>query len=248
MKPPPLNTYTALSLWIDFGSGHYGRYRDWYEPEASTKPISLLTCPSCFRKFGTEYSVIRAVNSKKDKKCNDPLPQMLKTLCGYAESMRDPENLDRITDELNSHVGQHFTSVRAPSMISKVAAFLHPEYIVPFDSYAKGGVKKLDKSALPSDNSEKSARQKVMLARYQSFCADFEIRNESALNTAYRQLIEIAQGTLHIPNSRKTFRKRVVDLYLMAVGGRFNSSINYLDRSFIKVRERVFRKCDCRSR
>lgn len=230
-------------LWDDRGAPHYGRFKGWFEPAQSActhppKAISLLTCRHCFRKFGSEYSVIRGVVKEADLNgVADKSPLRIQDyLIKKIDRLRDPEELDRVVDELNA-AKPRLTRYKAYSLVSKVAAFLHPDRINPYDSFAKRGL---------ADMGLKNHRTQTNegpLANFQSCCDLILSENEAVFSS----LVEEINGrpAEHGPFPKDILRRRLLDYYLMARGGAFDRRISYLSGEDVTRKPKVVDQCGC---
>ena len=229
----PLTAEFAQTLWRTHGEINYLSYQAWYEGKGRQNTeegnfISLLRCRGCFRTFGREYSVIRVLDYNGVKRRNkaeydnmlDAHLSRLRELFG-----NDPKqiDLDGIVEALFLPKMGHprVTRHRAPSLVSKIGAFLYPDEIVPFDSYGFAGAKKLAKSTIHFQH-EKGDLTDCRLAWFQKCCRDFRKKHKHEINQAHLSLQSDSERFLPLP-VKPVFSNRIVDLYLMSVGARFQT-------------------------
>lgn len=199
----------AMALWSVIGASHYNRFRHWYEPSAEAKPISLLTCDHCFRAFSAEYSVSRAISgtnkskeSEKEKNRQTKFKAIREFFRKNSSNLGEIGSLDQLALDLKC---DELTRSAPLSWVSKVAAFVHPDKISPYDRFARMGAEIMIPNEKPLSD----------LASYQDICGELlsDKNTKQAICAAYNRL-----DCNFKPDRCEVFGRRVLDLHLMQLG------------------------------
>ena len=185
--------------------------------------LHLLTCCKCFGDFVNEYSVGRGIEAKGQGALREYL------LVGNLERAmkdHDGQGLEALALELND---KDFTKNVCRSLVSKVAALANPREFVPYDSFARDGIGKLrediNSSFVDFNKNPIPKKRDTIDAFYKNVnvvigCTKAEVQK-------YYDAMEQEKPTF------ETFHRRIVDLYLMAKGGRWRDERTPFDKDFI---------------
>jgi hypothetical protein len=118
-------------------------------------------------------------------------------------------SLDKFEENLRSEFGTHNGRNRIISVLSKVAAFLRPERFVAWDRYAKRGV-----------NIVLGRTAAVQFDTYADYLAMFDEAWSGQPGQEIRDYVRnnVAESAVE---SQVRFLRRVLDVYLMKCGGRW---------------------------
>jgi hypothetical protein len=174
-------------------------WQDDYEWTYNALPPPVIRCADRFHRFITEYGLRRTIPRARREEirawlCEAALRQCLQHQDG------------RGIDELANQLKEKFKLRGRPtSFVSKISCFIDPEKFVPWDQYARRGAANL---LCRSDN----------FRSYQDYLATV---NEIARGPIGKSICTFLKDR-PLPTSRKqAFARRVLDVYLMAVGQRW---------------------------
>ena len=200
--PVPLSHDLAQWLWEAHGLGNYRRWEHAWGRDGDR--LRLLDCPDCFSAFLSEYSVRRGI-AKAD--WPNLRRRLLADFAPFSHDAPDPRELDICAT--NTPWGNR------RSLFSKVAAFAWPEIRSPLDRFAAQGLIELRNAR--AFNLKRKGRPKESIAVF-STGADHLLsipEITASIDTAY-------DATGHSSGvSQPAFRRRILDLYLMQIGGRW---------------------------
>ena len=189
-----------------------------YDGEISK--LHLLNCDLCFGDFINEYSVGRGIAEGGQSE----LRKYLLSDNRLAEAMKNPDGsgLDALAMELKK---KQLTRNISRSLVSKVAALAQPHVFIPYDSFARRGIAKVVKNnrdffkAIPRKHGYKKYNETLEWYNERVFVVlqhtSEEVKREHKPlgKTSYKPRLE-------------TFHRRIVDMYLMAKGGRYDRKIS----------------------
>lgn len=232
-----------------FAEVNWIAWRDQFEKPNGVQ--SLLQHPDDFEKFMNEYSLSRTIRSNKEAK-NKLSPKenrQVVRLC-LADIFRDNFDLRAARPATNNAVewlgcelydrlkAKSYISLPAckkrsfVSMCSKLLTFHDPQGIVPYDRFARRGVKFLCAAATTSKTSKNKYNFDWVLnklgslpysGKYSEFLQDFFNtipKHRDQLDNAVRQVRKDIGET-----NQNAFRNRIFDNYAMFVGGRWGREL-----------------------
>ena len=204
MLPGPAQD-EAERIWRYLAASNWAAWNDvWTGTTRHERLDRLLSAPR-FDAFLKEYSVRRA--SPKDQRA--ALRKRLATGVGKARSGAD---LDRLADSL---FDDGLTHVRARSLVSKVAALAEPEIWIPKDRFGEKGLRAIlrdGKARIPRGHAPNT------LERYLHGARRVHSGGIDAAFAAMRGRFGPVPG--FADPSQASFRNRVLDCWLMPLGGR----------------------------
>lgn len=183
---------------------------DWHDVFEHGNPIHtnpLLAEPGDrFSAFLREYSVTRTIRSGTHDAFRIRLrePQ-------FSEVMRDDSGraFDKFESHLRESFGTHEPKRRIISVLSKVAAFVKPERFVAWDQYARKGLNIV------------LHRESSRFVDYADYLAAFEQAWDGSPGQNIREYI--ARNGESVVETEPRFQRRVLDDYLMLLGGRWKA-------------------------
>jgi hypothetical protein len=182
-------------------------WRDVFEYKGPVGNNPLLADSKRFTHFLNEYSVNRTIRAGK----HDRFRQTLAESEEFSKAIQDDTGrlLDEVERHLRIHFGTHDGTKRIVSALSKVAAFVRPERFVAWDRYAKKGVRVV-LGYSPSDGFD----------GYADYLAAFDKAWEGRAGQEIRDYVT-RNSSESIPESQPRFLRRILDVYLMIRGGRW---------------------------
>jgi len=178
---------------------NWAAWRDVYEHGGTVQTNPLLTNENKFASFCQEYSVSRTIRKGTRNEFRRSLikriPVAIREDSGRA--------LDELEQKLRLQFGTHNGTRRMISVLSKVAAFVRPEQFVPWDSYAKRGLKTV-------------LALKGGFETYAAYLQAFDVAWNGASGRQLRQW----RGAQNKLEQEHRFLRRVFDICLMKFGGR----------------------------
>jgi hypothetical protein len=194
-----------ISKSIETAQKNWSDWRDVFEHGMSDNP--LLADPARFAAFLTEYSVRRTIRAGT----HEQFRQALAAKSGqFLEAVQDDtgQTLDKLEESLRHKFGTHGGRNRIISVLSKVAAFIRPERFVAWDSYAKRGV-----------NIVMGRTASAHFDTYADYLTMFDKAWEGQPGQEIRTFVrDNIAGALE---TQPRFLRRVLDVYLMRRGGRW---------------------------
>jgi len=214
---PPADSESVQEA-IENARRNWNEWRSVFEHAGSVDNNPLLTNPELFNKFVQEYSVGRTIWTGQrelfhfklrgtefiDAIQDDTAMSLQKVANGWREDFGTISK-NNPTKPVKAHKA-------IISILSKIAAFLRPETFLAWDTYAKRGLNIA--SGKPASRSFQN-----------NYCAYLEAVNavwNGEIGQAIRDIT--AQSTEQVEREPR-FQRRVLDLYLMKLGGR-NININ----------------------
>lgn len=168
----------------------------------------LLFSPEVFKKFLHEYGVGRTIRAGKSNEFREALRD---NDLGLAEKLSDysGKGIDELEDLLRPRFGVMNGDRVIRSVISKIAAFLVPAQFIAWDRFARAGVIRV----LGRQSNHK-------YETYADYLNDVNLLLTDKMNVA---LISACRGFHPTEYSSKNYRfeRRVLDVYLMRIGGRW---------------------------
>lgn len=197
---PPLTKCRAVALWKDCLGQNFSDWSSrWYTCPKEGLP-RILCCEDCFNRFIVEYSVHR----------NDGAASAFQRLTkAFSERSHETPTREWL-DEKAQENGPGKTPDRR-SIFSKVAAFGWPEHFLPWDGFVGKGARRLIGSKPAWLTGKKFSLS--TLNTYYEFAFLLRDTYDKELNEAFDE-IDKAQKY-----NKTVFKNRVVDSYLMAIGG-----------------------------
>mgnify|MGYP001130457724 CR=1 FL=1 len=200
------------------------RWRAERDYSGEINDLHLLNCKLSFGDFVNEYSVGRLIKADGQ----ELLRKYLVKNDRLVKAMRNPDGseLDKLACELKD---KKLTNHICRSLISKVAALAKPKQFIPYDSYARRGVAKVRAEHKSCFNGILAKRDDMNLCEgvkysdtlawyYESVSIVLE-KTETEVREYYR-IKKMKNPTF------ETFHRRIVDMFLMAKGGRYDHSIS----------------------
>lgn len=167
----------------------------------------LLANQEVFNRFAKEYGVARTIR----KGCRDSLRNTLRSNeILLSEKLRDVtgRGIDELDENLRAEYGTCNGRRGLRSMLSKVAAFLAPSSFIAWDKYARVGL-----------NIELNRTRSYVPSSYAEYLSDLN----GLLNGEGGRLLAIELKDKYptdYSSQDERFKRRVLDVYLMRVGGR----------------------------
>jgi hypothetical protein len=193
----PESVQVARKNWSD--------WRDVFEHVGSPKTNPLLAKPDRFKRFCVEYSVQRTIR----RGTHDDFRREL-TKSEFSAAIRDPsgQRLDKLEGKLRKRFGTQRGRNSIRSALSKVAAFTRPQRFVAWDTYGKKGV-----------NIALGRRASHRFNTYAEYLAAFDLVRKGARGQQIRDYVATS-GARSAVESEPRFQRRILDMYLMKLGGR----------------------------
>jgi hypothetical protein len=181
-------------------------WQNVYEHTGPAADNPLLAGAAKFDKFLKEYSVGRTIRRGTSGKLREllrssqfPLQELLEDPSGAILDEQDA----RLRAQFGTREGQH--GLR--SALSEIAAFLAPHVFNAWDSYARKGLKRT------------LQRRSVQIRTYADCCADLKRLLAGELGERIRDACVDNYPTRYAEEGDR-FHRRVLDRYLMDLGGR----------------------------
>ena len=170
--------------------------------------LPVLRDENRFATFCKEY---RPLNRVKLETCEE-MRQRLLGATEFREAVADDSGAG--IDSLARRLKDEFDLRGGPrSFVSKLAAFARPSCFVAWDRFARDGVARV-----------LYARQRSAHTHYRCFLNDFnELWNNPDLGREFRAYV--SPNLLAILPSDDAFGRRMLDVYLMTVGGRWETDL-----------------------
>lgn len=188
-----------------------GNWKDWirvFEHAGAVEQNPLLTSPQVFSKFLGEYSVSRTIRAGTSNEFRKALSS---GRVGLGDKLGDPsgKGVDELEEMLRWDFGTMGGRRGMRSVISKIAAFLAPANFVAWDQFARKGLTRM-----------RGRRETHVYQTYADYVSDVNLLLNGEMKNA---LISECQGHYPTPYSAEQdrFRRRVLDVYLMRMGGRW---------------------------
>jgi hypothetical protein len=177
--------FMAGKNWID--------WRDCFESHPQM-PLPVLTDDVRFRKFVSEYSLLRKLNKHQRDETRHWLQQRLSV-----DSLVKSENGEGIDGALDQMTKIGFR--REISLLSKLAAFARPSNFIAYDQYAVRATREFIGQPITT---------------YASYLYSVRILRDGAIG---RTITRFLEGKLIPTKDRKAFELRMLDVCLMLEGG-----------------------------
>jgi len=189
-----LCVFRAVVNWME--------WRDCFEYQGDLKENPILRDENLFGKFAQEYG-LRWLGDRGDR--NDFRVRLRQSKCFEAAiENRDASMIDRCVEDVRSNSGN-----RQMSAVSKIAMFLDPAYFMPIDKFAKKGLRNL--GAVSSE-----------YRNYSSYLDAICHHAEPILQTPILKKIKQTRLSQCIED-QNGFYRRVLDVALMSIGGRWSA-------------------------
>ncbi|MEQ1560773.1 MAG: hypothetical protein ABL933_17800 [Methyloglobulus sp.] len=185
-------------------------WNDWisvFEHEGEVENNPLLTLPEVFNKFLAEYSVRRTIRAGTS---NEFRMSLSSGGVGLADKLGDPSGkwIDNLEEILREDFGTLGGKRGMRSVISKIAAFLGPANFVAWDKYARKGIIRIQ-----------GKRTSHTYKTYEEYLSDVNIVFDGEKNALILACQNNYPTLFSSENDR--FHRRVLDVYLMRIGGRW---------------------------
>jgi hypothetical protein len=189
---------------VSIASKNWQVWKRVFEHAGDLADNPLLTEPSAFKNFISEYSVKRTIRRGK----SDELRKRLRSSGGDLHKLLDDRSgreLDTQERVLRREFGTHGGTRSILSAMSKIAAFLAPDTFTAWDQYARAGVRKKRPGRPPPAN-----------------YAEYLARVNEVFGDQLAAIKSVCEGRYPTENATRNdrFHRRVLDVYLMRVGGR----------------------------
>ena len=204
MLPGPAQD-EAERIWCYLAASNWAAWNDVWTGATRHKRLDRLLSAPRFEAFLKEYAVRRASPKNRRTALRKRLAE------GFGEA-RSGADLDRLADSL---FDADLTHVRARSLVSKVAAFAEPEIWLPKDRFSEKGLRFIlrdGKARIPRGHAPNT------LERYFDGALRVDVGGIDAAFAAMRGRFGLVPGSAD--PSVAAFRNRVLDCWLMALGGR----------------------------
>ena len=186
-------------------------WKDWisvFEHEGTLEKNPLLTFPGVFNKFLGEYSVSRTIRAGT----SDDFRKALSSVdLGLAGKLSDSsgKGIDELEELLRWDFGTRDGERGMRSAISKIAAFLVPANFIAWDKFARKGTIRV-----------RGRRLTHTYETYAEYLSDVNFLLNGEMKDA---LISACQGNYPTQYSSENnrFQRRVLDVYLMRIGDRW---------------------------
>ena len=204
MKKTSIDQNKLKKLYFRAG-WNWLNWRDNFE-HLSDERLPALNDPERFKRFVSDYSLLRNYDGAKREEIRN-------WLNGYKRLARATEHvsgagIDRLASKLKRTGPCH---TREISLVSKLAAFERPDVVfIAYDQFAALGAKKLIEYLNREPNERKSYTD------YKGYLADVNTIVISSVGCQIRKYF-----STHKPPTqhKKAFLLRMVDCYLMDLGG-----------------------------
>ena len=204
-----------LFLWEHEGRKNYEDWRDCYE-HSGLDDLPILKCETCFNAFTKEYSLGRNLKAGKPEQVMKRLKDGFVTVTGTNEVREQGNKLVELATGIPGANGV------LRSLASKVAMFADANQFLPFDQFSSRGLSVLQRTKFqPYDLSLKRSTDKTdALCKFHILARRIVDATEPEAKCAYKRLGK------NRPRACRVFHNRVVDLYLMVLGGRYEQSVS----------------------
>jgi hypothetical protein len=189
---------------------NWNAWREVFEHAGKVSTNPLLTNPETFKKFVREYSVWRTIS----KGTRDAFRSRLRDSLEFAKAIADDSGKQLLGLQQTWQIEFGTRNKKEPgkskaitSVLSKIDAFVRPERFVAWDGYAKRGLNIT--CGRPASRSFKD---------YVAYLTDIDRVCLGELGQAIRK--ETAQSPVYTVEQGPRFQRRVLDVYLMKLGGR----------------------------
>ena len=203
-----LTVELAEQMWEMVGYRSYCEWHGFWEEKCGIPKI-VDNGQEVFHKFVKEYGIGRTISRGKREevrcKIREHFPKFGKNLSS------DNGKVSSCLTELAEKLSKKATNGRPFSLLTKVAAFGWPERFVAMDSFAKKGIRK--SSEIYSCNSLKGPVDDI-----KSYWEGVVIVKNITEDTCRQAYKRSKTGNLCF----EAFHNRIIDLYLMSLGGRFS--------------------------
>jgi hypothetical protein len=190
-------------------------WEDWisvFEHAGAAEENPLLAFPGVFNKFLAEYSVHRTIRAGTSNEFRKALSSG-GTRLAYKLSDSSGKAIDEMEEMLRCDFGTQGGRRGMRSVISKIAAFLAPANFIAWDKFARKGIIVL--------------RGRRATHAYQTYAEYLDDVNHVLNYEMKDALISACKGNYPTQYSSENnrFQRRVLDVYLMRVGGRWKESV-----------------------
>jgi len=205
-KAASLRIPTETLKIIYFRAGlNWLSWQDNFEHGSSAR-LPALDCPKRFQKFVYDYSLLRSYKTEE----REEIRQWLNCYGRLGTATNDPSGagVDALAGKLKQK-GPCWTE--EISLVSKLAAFARPDIFIAYDQFATKGAKICIAEIRDAPNKRKSYQH------YPAYLADVHEIVKSPVGGQMREYLSTnTPPTKH----KKAFVLRMIDCYLMEVGGR----------------------------
>ncbi|MFO8067140.1 MAG: hypothetical protein R6U11_06130 [Bacteroidales bacterium] len=186
-------------------------WKDWisvFEYEGAVEKNPLLIYPGVFNKFLGEYSVHRTIRAGKSD-------EFRKALCsgnvGLSDKLSDSsgKGVDDLEELLRWDFGTMEGKRRMMSVISKIAAFLAPANFIAWDKFARKGIIRL-----------RGRRATHTYKTYAEYLFDMNYLLDGEMKDSLESICQYNYPSQYSSMNNR-FNRRVLDVYLMRIGGRW---------------------------
>jgi hypothetical protein len=197
--------FAVKSRDVEVARHNWISWRDVFEHKDTAADNPLLSDPDRFAAFAGEYSVGRTIRAGRRNSFRIALREegpFIAALQDVSGGALDLEEM-RLRGRFGTREGQR--GIR--SALSKVAAFVSPHSFVAYDKYAATGLAKV-----------------LGGKRAKSYAEYLEGMNTLLDGVVGQRIREICAGSYPTPyaHGHDRFNRRVLDTYLMRVGGRWD--------------------------
>lgn len=199
-----------MIMWKDVHIAK-ANWKDWisvYEHDGAVEKNPLLNFPGVFSKFLGEYSVHRTIRAGTS---NDFRKVLRSGDLGLSDKLSDSsgKGVDELEELLRWDFGTMNGKRGMRSVISKIAAFLAPAKFIAWDRFARKGIIRM-----------LGRRTTYTYHTYAEYLSDVNFLLSGEMKD---HLISACQSNYQSQYSSENnrFQRRVLDVYLMRIGGRW---------------------------
>ncbi len=233
-KPRELTPCPVELLWEDGGlRKNFECWEGRWGLCAEEKVPKLLKCRACLKGFLSEYSLWRGINdNKKDKNKEhsiDVVHEELNTIFIRLFDVADRHERYRALEDEPQIAGQ-----KRRSLLSKIAAFGWPDEHVPMDRFNVEGLIRLRRmgrfSNLTGERKLGTPRENLFRFGQHVEALLDEAGVRGSIGSVHSKLSQEREEK-NLPDL-ESFARRIIDGYLMALGGWKQTRIDYFGNVF----------------
>jgi len=202
---------TILNRDVEIAEKNWRAWQDVFEHVGRPAQNPLLADIRRLSRFRNEYGINRTIRKGRHDefrmRLRDPKFPLVVLLDDASGSMLDRQE-GLLREEFGTYDGGH--GLR--SVLSKVASFLAPHTFVAFDKYALKGL-----------NVTLGRPRSRRFDSYTEYLSDLNLLLDGEVGKQVRDICRNRYPTQYA-SQRDRFHRRVVDVYLMRVGGRWAPS------------------------
>jgi hypothetical protein len=201
-------------------AANWAKWREDFEFDGKPSGLPVLQSPQRFREFLFEYGLNRGIKKGCAEKVRCELSDDR-----VVDKLLDQDNECRVKSIVDYLVSKELTNGQQTSLVSKVATFAQPNRYVMCDKYVKQGVSFVEYEEFCGGRNSSFRNYANFVSR---FMAIYDGEIGSRINSFVKR--HLGAECLSFPNSlpgSSAFALRVLDVYLMVLGGRWSPFLEY---------------------